>query len=134
VIGRIGVGWSPGREVECLEMVSIDRLPELLAEIDVVIIPYRLCGFSKSIFPYKIFQAFAQGKPVVATRLPALEPLASLLYFAATADEFDAQIARACGEGLAIRLKRQEVARRHDRGVVLESLRRRLLEGAMVEP
>ncbi|MBN2345007.1 MAG: glycosyltransferase [Candidatus Aminicenantes bacterium] len=130
LIGPIGVDWSPGKEVECLGMVPVDRLPDLLADTDVVIIPYRLSGFSRSIFPYKIFQAFAQGKPVVATRLPALEPLSSLLYFAATADEFKVQIARAAGEGLAVRRRRQEVARQHDRGLVLESLRQRLLGGA----
>jgi hypothetical protein len=99
-----------------------------------VVIPYRLTGFSHSIFPYKIYQAFAQGLPVVATRLPALEPLEALLYFAETPEEFLEQIARAACEGLEIKLRRQEVARRHDRSLVLESLRQRLMDGEMGRP
>lgn len=127
VIGRISVDWPAAASVECTGMVPYDRVPEHLAAADVVIIPYRLTGFSQSIFPYKIFQAFAQGKPVVVTRLPALEPLAPLLYFAATPEEFLEQIARAASEGLAIKLRRQQLARRYDRQAVLESLRQRLM-------
>jgi glycosyltransferase involved in cell wall biosynthesis len=127
VIGRISVAWPEAGGVERLGMVPHDRVPELLAAADVMVIPYRLEGFARSIFPYKIFQAFAQGKPVVATRLPALEPLAHLLYLAASAGEFLEQIARAAGEGPEIKLERQALARRYDRETVLESLRQRLL-------
>jgi glycosyltransferase involved in cell wall biosynthesis len=127
VIGRISVDWPAASHAECVGMVPYDRVPELLAAADVVVIPYRLTGFSKSIFPYKIFQAFAQGLPVVATSLPALEPLAPLLYFAQTPEEFLEQIARASCEGLEIKLRRQELARQHDGRLVLESLRMRLI-------
>jgi hypothetical protein len=94
-----------------------------------VVIPYLLNGFTRSIFPYKIFQAFAQGKPVVATRLPALEPLAHLLYLASSPGEFMDQIARAAAEGPEVKFRRQEMARQYDRYTVLESLRLRLLKG-----
>jgi glycosyltransferase involved in cell wall biosynthesis len=108
-------------------MVPYDRIPELLAAVDIVVIPYRLSGFNRNIFPYKIFQAFAQGKPVVATRLPALEPLAHLLYLASSHEEFLEMIAWAANEGSEIKLRRQEMARQNDRTTVLESLRQRLL-------
>ncbi|HEX7502514.1 MAG TPA: glycosyltransferase, partial [Acidobacteriota bacterium] len=68
VIGRISVDWPAGNTAECVGMVPYDRVPELLAAVDIVVIPYRPTGFAHSIFPYKIFQAFAQGLPVVATR------------------------------------------------------------------
>ena len=134
VIGRVSVDWPATQQVECVGMVPYDRVPELLAAVDIVVIPYRLTGFSQSIFPYKIFQAFAQGLPVVATRLPALEPLAPLLYFAGTPEEFLEQIARAACEGQEIKLRRQEEARRHDRSLVLESLRQRLMGGVAGQP
>ena len=127
IIGRLSVDWPAGSGAEIVGMVPRDRLPELLAAADIVVIPYRLTGFSRSIFPYKIFQAFAQGKPVVATRLPALEPLAHLLYLASSAEEFLEMIARAANEGSEVKLRRQEMARQHDRCTVLESLRLRLL-------
>jgi hypothetical protein len=127
VIGRVSVEWPEENGVERVGMVSHDRVPELLAATDVVVIPYCLEGLSASIFPYKIFQAFAQGKPVVATRLPALASLAHLVYLASSPEEFLEQIARAAAEGLAIKLERQELAREHDRETVLESLRQRLM-------
>ncbi|MCU0236759.1 MAG: glycosyltransferase [Acidobacteria bacterium] len=132
LIGRISVDWTDEGNSERCGMVPHERVAELLAEADVVVIPYRLMGFTSSLFPYKIFEAFAQGKPVVATRLPALEPLERLLYLASSEAEFLEMIARAAAEGPEIKLERQELARQHDRRAVLESLRQRLLaaEGA----
>ena len=135
VIGRVSVPWFPEGGVEQVGAVPHDQVAGLLAGCDVVVIPYRLGGFFDSIFPYKIFQAFAQGKPVVTTPLPALQPLAALLYFAATADEFVEQIGRAASEGLDVKLRRQELARRHDLSAALGSLRQRLLNAENgVEP
>ncbi len=127
IIGRISVDWPEDGNSERCGMVPHDRVAELLAEADIVVIPYRLMGFTSSLFPYKIFEAFAQGKPVVVTRLPALEPLERLLYQAASEAEFLKLIARAAVEGQEIKRERQELARRHDRREVLESLRQRLL-------
>jgi glycosyltransferase involved in cell wall biosynthesis len=131
IIGTIGSGWPVGAPGEILGMVPYDRVPDMLSTVDVVVIPYRLTGFSRSIFPYKIFQAFAQGKPIVATRLPALEHFSHLLYLASSPEEFLAQIGLAAAEGIKVKLQRQEVARRHDRRLVLEPLRQRLLDGSL---
>lgn len=129
IIGRISVDWPPEGNSERCGMVPHDRVAELMAAADVVVIPYRLIGFTKSLFPYKIFEAFAQGKPVVVTRLPALEPLERFLYLASSEQEFLDQIARAAAEGPEIKRERQELARQHDRETVLESMRQELLAG-----
>lgn len=129
VIGRVSVPWPEAIAAERAGAVPHERVAGLLAECDVMLIPYRLGGFFDSIFPYKIFEAFAQGKPVVATPLPALEPLASIVYLAATPGEYVVQISRAAAEGLEVKQRRQELARRHDRGPVLDALRRELLAG-----
>ena len=128
VIGPVQGGWPTGAPGEIIGMVPTARVAELLADCDVVVIPYLLNSFTRNIFPYKIFQAFAQGKPVVATRLPALEPFSSLLYLAGSAEEFLQQIARAAGEGIEVKRRRQEAARQQDRRLVLESLRLRLMD------
>ena len=127
LIGRVSVSWEAPDGVEMTGAVPYERVPELLDGCDVVVIPYRLGGFFANIFPYKVFQAFAQGKPVVATPLPALAAVAGLVYLAAGAEEFIAQIAHAAGEGTAVKLRRQELALRYDREPVLEALRRELL-------
>lgn len=47
-------------------------LPSYLKEIDVLILPYKIIPFSNSIFPAKIFECLATGKPIVSTPLPQL--------------------------------------------------------------
>lgn len=129
IIGIVRGGWPVGSPGEILGMVPYGRVPDMLFAADVVVIPYRLTGFSRSIFPYKIFQAFAQGKPIVATRLPALEHFSHLLYLASSPEEFLRLISLAAAEGINVKLQRQEVARQHDRRLVLEDLRHRLSAG-----
>ncbi len=129
VIGRVSVPWPAGIRAEHVGVVANEQVAGLLAGCDVVIIPYRLGGFFDGIFPYKIFQAFAQGLAVVATPLPALAHLHGLVYLASGPEEFAAQIARAAEEETAVKLRRQELARRYDREPLLEALRSGLLAG-----
>jgi glycosyltransferase involved in cell wall biosynthesis len=52
--------------------VEHSRLTGYLAEMDTLILPYKIMPFSKSIFPAKIFECLATGKPVVSTPLEEL--------------------------------------------------------------
>jgi glycosyltransferase involved in cell wall biosynthesis len=49
-----------------------EELPDYLAAMDVLVIPYRLNEYTKGCFPIKFFEYLATGKPVVCTELPAL--------------------------------------------------------------
>ncbi len=49
-----------------------EELPWYLKEIDVLILPYKIIPFSNSIFPAKIFECLATGKPIVSTPLSEL--------------------------------------------------------------
>ena len=49
------------------------ELPAYLKGCDVAVIPYRLNEYTESVFPIKFFEYMATGKPVVISRLPALE-------------------------------------------------------------
>lgn len=48
------------------------ELPDYLAAMDVLVIPYRLNEYTRGVFPIKFFEYMATGKPVVCTELPAL--------------------------------------------------------------
>jgi glycosyltransferase involved in cell wall biosynthesis len=48
------------------------ELPNYLAAMDVLVIPYRLNEYTKDCFPIKFFEYLATGKPVICTELPAL--------------------------------------------------------------
>ncbi|GAB4312268.1 MAG: glycosyltransferase family 1 protein [Candidatus Sumerlaeia bacterium] len=59
--------------------VPYELLPDWLRGADVLILPYRLGPRTRTIFPLKLFEFLATGKPVVATALPALLEFAGLI-------------------------------------------------------
>jgi glycosyltransferase involved in cell wall biosynthesis len=64
------------------------ELPGYLKGFDVCTIPYICNTLSESIFPLKLFEYLAAGRPVVATPLPELLPFAAYVRIAGDHDEF----------------------------------------------
>lgn len=52
--------------------VAYEKLPSYLQQMDVLILPYKICPFTQSVFPAKTFECLASGRPIVATPLPEL--------------------------------------------------------------
>lgn len=61
---------------ELLGMQPHAALPSLLAQFSVTWIPYRLAPFTESVFPTKMLEYLAAGKPVVSTDLPEVRTFA----------------------------------------------------------
>ena len=77
-----------------------------------VLLPYVIDDFTRHIQPAKLFECLAVGKPVVATRLPSLEPFSDLVSLATNIEEFDQALAEAAVENdPELRERRKEVAR-----------------------
>lgn len=55
--------------------VAYDELPGIVAAFDVGLIPYAENAYTRNVFPLKLFEYLAAGKPVVATGLPELAGL-----------------------------------------------------------
>lgn len=81
LIGPIGVS-DPSTNVSKLKALpnvhvlgtrDYAELPAYLKGCDVAVIPYRLNEYTESVFPIKFFEYLATGKPVVVSRLPALD-------------------------------------------------------------
>ncbi len=53
--------------------IPFERLPSVIKGFDVSFIPFKLSRFNESVIPYKLFEALASGKPVVAAALPDIE-------------------------------------------------------------
>ena len=78
-------------------------LPALRARFDVEIIPFRLSALTHAVDPVKLYEAAAAGRPIVATRMRALEPLAErgLVRLADGAEDFAAAIEASAVEAAA---------------------------------
>lgn len=63
-------------------------LPEYLRRFDVCIIPFKIDTITLATDPVKFYEYLAQGKAVVSTRLPQLEPYAEATYLADDAADF----------------------------------------------
>jgi glycosyltransferase involved in cell wall biosynthesis len=96
-------------------MKTLSQLPGYLKAMDVCLMPYRLNDATKSIYPLKLHEYMATGKPVVATAIPAVEGFRNLMYVAENENHFVEQVACALKEkdpDLASR--RQACAREHN--------------------
>lgn len=104
------------RNVHLLGPRPYDRIPAYVHGFDVCLVPFRRNRVTESALPLKTFEYLAAGKPVVSRALPALtaEPLARVLHYAETAEEFVEAI-EACfaHDSAARRRARREVAARY---------------------
>ncbi|MFN2386929.1 MAG: glycosyltransferase [Thermoanaerobaculia bacterium] len=101
-------GYEGDRPPELLEAQNVELhgevphrdLPSLRARFDVEIIPFRLTALTHAVDPVKLYEAAAAGRPVVATRMRALQPLADrgLARLADGAEDFGRAIEAAAVE------------------------------------
>ncbi len=80
------------RNVHWLGQRAHAELPSLLAGVDVSVLPYVEDDFTRYVFPAKIFECLALGRPVVATALPALARLVPHVRLARGQAEFAAAL------------------------------------------
>jgi GT2 family glycosyltransferase/glycosyltransferase involved in cell wall biosynthesis len=100
--------------VRFLGELPYDELPRYLARFDVATIPFRLTPLILATSPVKFYEYLAAGKPVVASRLPELEPNPDLALLADDPESFTGALERALREDSPERAQaRQEFAATH---------------------
>jgi len=98
-----------------LGMKAIADLPGYLKGMDVLLMPYRINEATRNIYPLKLHEYMATGKPVLATAIPAVEDFRDLIYVANDYEQFLQKIGTALTEtDLALSAWRLERARQHD--------------------
>jgi glycosyltransferase involved in cell wall biosynthesis len=89
----------------------IAELPGYLKGMDVTLIPYQCNQATKDIYPLKLQEYLAAGKPVVSAALPAVLPYGDVVAIAEGVDAFSAAIQAALSDTDAARVAaRQAVA------------------------
>lgn len=94
---EVGV-LQPYPNVYFLGQKKPDELAPYLHALDVLLIPYLVNQYTKSIYPNKVFECLAVGKPTVATPLPELLSFDSLIRLAEAPDAFLAAVEAALAE------------------------------------
>jgi glycosyltransferase involved in cell wall biosynthesis len=100
ILGRADVDLRPlaGRpNVHYLGPVPYRELPRYARYFDVGLIPFVLNDLTRAVFPLKLFEYFALGLPVLATRLPDLEAVEGPIRLALSDDEFQKGLAELLG-------------------------------------
>jgi glycosyltransferase involved in cell wall biosynthesis len=88
---RRRLGRQPN--VELPGRVPHDQAQARLRDFDVGLIPYRVGGRIDYVYPKKLHEYLAAGRPVVATDMPELRPFRDVVRIGHTPDEFVRQIA-----------------------------------------
>lgn len=99
--------------VHLLGQQPYERMPAYLHDFDVCIIPFVVNEITAATDPVKFYEYISQGKPVVATRMPELEPYRDVVRLATDADDFLRHLDEALieeNDGV-MRAKRIETAR-----------------------
>ena len=64
------------------------ELPRYLQSFDVCLIPFKILPLTQATHPIKIYEYFAQGKPVVVTQMPELSSMSEMCYIAQDKEDF----------------------------------------------
>lgn len=75
-----------------------DELAAYLHALDVLLIPYVVNQYTEHVYPNKVFECLAVGKPTVATALPELQGFDGLIRLAEGPDAFVAAIEASLAE------------------------------------
>ena len=123
--------------VHLLGARPVEVLPGYIQHMDVCLLPYRETGYTKFIYPLKLHEYLATGRPVVGAPIPTLRELEGPVTLAHTVEEWSEAITRALGpEGtspVAVEARRR-VAREHDWDRLVGRIARSMLEQLGMSP
>lgn len=86
------------RNIRLLGPIAYDSLPVEVNKFDVCLIPFLKTKFTANIYPLKINEYLALGKPVIRTNFSTLKEFDSLIYTADTSKDFVEYIKNALKE------------------------------------
>ncbi len=102
-----------GSQTEWRGSVPFTELPELLKDVDVLLLPYARHDHIEGVIPAKTFECLATGKPTVAIGLPSLERFSDYFYLCNNQKEFLSSIEIAAHENPELSQQRIALAREH---------------------
>ncbi|MCU1244315.1 MAG: glycosyltransferase, group 1 family domain/glycosyl transferase, group 2 family domain protein, partial [Acidobacteria bacterium] len=86
------------RNVHLLGQQPYGKMPAYLRAFDACLIPFVVDEITAATDPVKFYEYLSQGKPVVSTFMPELEPFRDLFYLAGDSADFVRKLDRALAE------------------------------------
>ena len=103
--------------VHFLGRKPVDELAHYPQHFDVCVMPYGMDGYTRYIYPLKLHEYLASGRPVVGSPVPALSKFGDAVALSRDADEWSAALEEALQperNSPVARQARQRIARAHD--------------------
>jgi len=116
---------SKRRNVYFLGAKSVRDLAAYPQHFDVCVMPYQRNDYTKYIYPLKLHEYLASGRPVVGTGIRSLYDFADVIALANSPEQWSMAICNALGSeanAAEQRMKRQAVARKHDWEILVEEI------------
>ena len=116
---------SRRRNVYFMGAKSVHDLTAYPQHFDACIMPYRADNYTKYIYPLKLHEYLASGRPIVATHIRSLHEFAGIISLADTSDEWSAAITAALDPKAntpECRTQRQAIAQKHDWQFLVEEI------------
>lgn len=114
--------------VHLLGHVDYERLPSVMREFDVALLPYRRTALTESCCPLKVYEYAATGRPIVGTPLDGLGDAREVLEPAESVDAYMRVVERALLDPRRGRRHRTRFAAGHTWDVRVDALERVLDE------
>lgn len=108
--------------VHFLGAKTTPELAPYAQHFDVCLMPYRVDGYTKFIYPLKLHEYLASGTPVVGSRIPTLQAFAPAVSLAEGPEEWSRAVEQALSPeatSSAARTARQKLAQDHDWGIIV---------------
>lgn len=72
--------------------VTHERIPGIIAQFDVCIIPYLMNEYTSGINPLKLYEYMVFGMPIVSSPIPAVKDYEGLIYIASSIEDWKHQL------------------------------------------
>jgi glycosyltransferase involved in cell wall biosynthesis len=103
--------------VHLLGPKPVHLLPDYTQHLDVCMLCYEVTGYTKFIYPLKLHEYLASGRPVVGSAIESLREFAEVVRVAEGADEWSSALSDALQPSASSAGeigRRQRIARKHD--------------------
>jgi glycosyltransferase involved in cell wall biosynthesis len=113
--------------------VPYARIPDVMSEFDVCIVPHVESKFTNSLNPLKLWEYLASGKPVVSTNVAGFAAYPQFCRIATGQDAFVQACREALGENGAYRAGRRAEAARHSWDQRVDTLLQSLASQGLIQ-